>query len=375
MDERLALGWRDTWVPAGLLLVGAFELVTLHPAGWGWALVLEAVSAALLVGRRVRPLVFNCLSLVVLLSTPWFGSELADAAAPILFMAVGIYSLARWVRDLRGLVGVAIVLLMLLVDYAGFDERSHDVSDVYFVLGLVIPPYVLGRVTRRLADNNELLERNQELVRREAIRDERDRIAREMHDVIAHSISAMVVQTAAAEDLVRTDPDKAATVLADVTATGRRALVETGRLLHVLRDEADEMGLGPAPGVEDLPRLVDGFRDSGLDVDLDVPDRLPPLSPGVDVSVYRIVQEALTNALKHGGGAASVRLTSGVGTLAIDATNPTGDVHAHGVSGAGSGLGLLGMAERVSLLGGRMWHGAEGGQFRVSVTVPVEDPA
>ena len=129
------------------------------------------------------------------------------------------------------------------------------------------------------------------------MRAERDRIARELHDVIAHSVSAMVVQTAAAQDLVRTDPDRAERVLADVADTGRRALAETGRLLHVIRDDADELGLAPAPGLADLPALVEAFRASGLTVDLDVREPLPALPVGVDVSAYRIVQEALTNAL------------------------------------------------------------------------------
>ncbi len=372
MGDLRRLDWRDALLPAGLVVAGTVELVVLGSNGWGWGVLLMVVSGVLLVARRVHPLVFATLSIVVILTTPWFGPELDEGAVPILFMAVAIYSLARWVADYRGLVGVAAVLLMLFGAYAFTDERAHNISDVFFALSLVIPPYVLGRVTRRLADHNELLERNQELVRREAVRAERDRIARELHDVIAHSVSAMVVQTSAAEDLVHTDPDRAARVLADVAATGRHALTETGRLLHVLRDEADELAMGPTPGLDDLPALVEGFRDSGLDVDLDVPERLPALAPGVDVSVYRIVQEALTNALKHGSGRrATVRLSTAPGTLAIDATNPAG---AHPVA-PGSGLGLLGMAERVSLLGGQLSHGADGGEYRLTVRVPVAGEA
>ena len=215
-------------------------------------------------------------------------------------MAVGVYALGRWLADFRGLAGVAAFLLLMLVDYLLVDPRDHNFSDIVFVLSLVAPPYILGRIARRLADQKELLEERQELIRREAVRDERDRIARDMHDVIAHSISAMVVQTAAAQDLVRRDPDRAERVLADVADTGRRAIAETGRLLHVLRDEADELGLEPAPGLADLPGLVAAFRASGLTIDLEVPDSLPRLPAGVDVSAYRIVQEALTNALKYG---------------------------------------------------------------------------
>ena len=159
--------------------------------------------------------------------------------------AVAVFALGRWLPDLRGLVGLLLVLLAVLADYVLVDLRHHDLSDVMFVLALMVPPYVLGRITRRLAEQKVLLEEREELVKREAVRAERDRIARELHDVIAHSVSAMVVQTAAAQDLVRSDPERTAAVLADVADTGRRALAETGRLLHVIRDEDDELGLRP----------------------------------------------------------------------------------------------------------------------------------
>ncbi len=365
--DREALTWRDTVLPLALLALGAVELATLDVDGRWFGLALETVSAALLVMRRRRPLVFATASAVVLFAIPWFGPQLDDAAVPIFFWAVAMYSLARWIPDLRGLIGVAISLAVVSFDYLTVDARVHSWSDVMFLLALCVPPYVVGRIARKLADQAALLEQNQELVRRDAIRDERDRIARELHDVIAHSVSAMVVQTAAAQDLVRSDPDKAEKVLGDVAATGRRALVETGRLLHVIRDEHDELGLDPAPGLRDVPALVDAFRESGLQVDLQVDGSVPVLPPGLDVSAYRIVQEALTNALKHGTDrTASVRLAATQTSLAIEASNPS-----NGHSGGGSGLGLLGIAERVSLLGGRLTHGVDGDQFRLSACLPL----
>jgi signal transduction histidine kinase len=251
------------------------ELVSLRYDGWGWGVLLELVACTLLVGRRLHPMVFAITPSLLLLLMPYLGPQLDEPATPILVMAVGVYSLGRWLADLRGLVGVAAFLVLLLADYTFADARDHDVSDVVFVLSLVAPPYVLGRIARRLADQKELLEERQELIRREAVRTERDRIARDMHDVIAHSISAMVVQTAAAQDLVHQDPDRAERVLADVADTGRRAIAETGRLLHVLRDDADELGLEPAPGLADLAGLVAAFRASGLTIDLEVPETLP----------------------------------------------------------------------------------------------------
>jgi signal transduction histidine kinase len=137
----------------------------------------------------------------------------------------------------------------------------------------------------------------------------------------------------------------------------------------VIRDEADELGLAPAPGLADLPALVERFRDSGLHVDLDVAESLPTLPAGVDVSAYRIVQEALTNALRYGADRrAALQLTGTASSLSIRASNRTGTQPP-----GGSGLGLLGMAERVSVLGGQFSHGVTGdGRFELAATLPVE---
>ncbi len=356
----------DVLVPAGVAVIGVLELVSFRYDGWGWGVLLELVACTLLVGRRLHPMVFATTPSLLLLLMPYLGPQLDEPATPILVMAVGVYALGRWLADLRGLVGVAAFLVLLLADYTFTDARDHDVSDVVFVLSLVAPPYILGRIARRLADQKELLEERQELIRREAVRTERDRIARDMHDVIAHSISAMVVQTAAAQDLVHHDPDRAERVLADVADTGRRAIAETGRLLHVLRDDADELGLEPAPGLADLAGLVAAFRASGLTIDLEVPETLPRLSAGVDVSAYRIVQEALTNALRYGSDqTARLRVAATTDCLSIEATNPSS-----GRGGSGAGLGLVGIAERVALLGGHLSHGVRDGRFELTARLP-----
>jgi signal transduction histidine kinase len=167
---------------------------------------------------------------------------------------------------------------------------------------------------------------------------------------------------------VVSDPDRAGEVLEDVAATGRRALAETGRLLHVIRDEADELGLQPTPGLGRLPELVDRFRASGLDVRLEVDGPLRALPAGLDVSAYRITQEALTNALKYAADrAVSLRLTRTPASLSIQASNTIG-----GGAAEGSGLGLVGMAERVALFGGRLTHGVtRDGRFELTATLPV----
>lgn len=239
-----------------------------------------------------------------------------------------------------------------------------------FVAALAVPPYVVGRLVRRFADQAELLERNQELVRREAVRVERDRIARELHDVIAHSVSAMVVQTAAAQDLLRSDPHRAEQALAHVAETGRNTLSEVGRLLHVIRDEDDELGLRPAPGLADLPGLVESFREQGLRVEADLPEPMPALPGGVDVSAYRIAREALTNARRYATDQhVKVQVAAEGGVVSIRASN-----RADGRTGPGSGLGLVGMAERVSVLGGSLRHGVRDGRFELEATLPAADP-
>jgi len=349
-------------------VLGVVEMAATRPDGWGYGAPLEVVACALLLFRRRSPLFFATAATLVLLAIPWVGPQLDSASVPIPIWALAVFSLARWLPDLRGLFGVAVMAAAVFADYAFVDQRRHNWSDVIFVCALIAPPYVLGRLTRRLAQQKGLLEQNQELVKRAAVRAERDRIARELHDVIAHSISAMVLQTAAAQDLIGAEPAKAQDLLASVAATGRRALSETGRLLHVLRDDADELGLQPAPGLADLQHLVEQFRADGLQVALDLQEPLPALPAGIDVSAYRIVQEALTNALRYGADStAALRVSCTASAVSIRASNPS-----NGSGGLGSGLGLMGIAERVSLLGGSFSHGVGGdGRFHLDATLPV----
>lgn len=365
---------RDAALPAVIAVLGCVELANLRPDGWAVAVPVEVLACLLLVWRRTAPLVVGAAAPLVILVLPWVGPRLDEPATPILILTLSIYTLARRLPDLRGLRAVAVVLGALAADYALVDQRQHGLSDVVFVGALMVPPFVFGRVTRALAEQKAMLETTQEQVRREAARHERQRIARELHDVIAHSVSAMVVQTAAAQDLVRTDPGRAERVLADVASVGRQALAETGRLLHVVRDEDDELGLAPAPGLGDLSRLVDGFRTRGLTVDLEVHGRVDGLPDGVDVSAYRVVQEALTNALRHGDGTVAVRLIRTPDGLEVRASNPVGRARPDPLRG--TALGLVGMAERVSLLGGELsHHRTPDGRFELVARLPAPHDA
>jgi signal transduction histidine kinase len=372
----------DLALAGGLYAVDVAELLTVRPGAWQWGLVIDGLACALLILRRRRPLLIGTAVPLLLLSTTLFGQQLADTAAPILPLGVSIYTLGRWLSDLRGLGGLGVIALTFLVEYQTLDVRQHTIGDVFFVGAIIVPPYVFGRVVLRLAQQKALLEEREELVTQQAVQAERDRIARELHDVIAHSVSAMVVQTAAAQDLVRTDPDRAEQLLRGVTDTGRLALTETGRLLHVVRDESDELGLAPTPGLADLPTLVERFRAAGLDVELHSEHGMTPLPAGIDVSAYRIAEEALTNALRYGTGAVVLTVTANGSGVSIRASNRSAE-HQPGSgsgsgsgagSGAGSGLGLRGMAERVALLGGTLTHGVTGDRFELAAVLPGDPP-
>jgi signal transduction histidine kinase len=227
---------------------------------------------------------------------------------------------------------------------------------------------VFGRISRKLAVQSEQLARQQGFIRDEAMRAERDQIARELHDVIAHSLSAMVVQTAAAQDLLRSSPDRAAALLQSVADTGRQALEETGRLLHLIRDDVDELGLRPTPGLADVPALVESFRESGLTVEADIAQLAAPLPGGVDVSAYRVVQELLTN-VKYADGPVWLGVDSKPDRLRISCANAVGSSQIV----RGSGLGLQGMAERVGQLGGTLDRSRTADdRFVVDVGIPLD---
>lgn len=352
-------------LPAALLLLGAVELALLGGEGWVASIALEAVSAAALVWRRRWPLVAAPVASVVLMAIPLTGQRMDDAATPILFYILAIYSLGRYVAGHSGVVALALTVALIFVKlFSG--PGGGDATDVVFILSLAVPPYVFGRISRRLAEQSEQLARQSEQLRDQAVREERDRIARELHDVIAHSVSAMVVQTAAAQDLLRSSPDRAAAMLETVAETGRRALADTGRLLHLIRDDADELGLRPAPGLRDVPALVEEFRAGGLLVEAEV-DVAGEVPGGVDVSAYRVVQEALTNARRYAAGPVELRVEAGPDGVRISSENPVDSRPA-----AGSGLGLQGVAERVRVLGGDVTHGVNGdGRFHLDVRIPV----
>ena len=236
--------------------------------------------------------------------------------------------------------------------------------------------WLVGRDLRRrrqhvvgLADRAEQLEREREEEARRAVAEERARIARELHDVIAHGVSVIVVQAQAGPHLVD-DPERVRGVFRSIESSARDALVELRRLLGILRAGDEELAIGPQPGLASLEALVEQLRTSGLPVELRIEGERVRLPAGIDLSAYRIVQEALTNVVKHAGGAAAeVVIRYARGELELDIFD---DGRGGPVSVNGSGHGLIGMRERAALYGGTLEVGPrESGGYAVHARLPL----
>ena len=283
------------------------------------------------------------------------------------FAAAGAHTDLRFalVGALLGYASVAVILV---------DDRPRLASTLS-VIGVSAVTWAIARAfveRSRHADRLEERAAGLERAHAEAVAGERATIARELHDVIAHSVSVMTVQAGAARLLLDEDPPRARESLIAVEETGRQALGEMRRLLGILRGDEHETDLAPQPGIADIGALVEQVRAAGLPVDVVVEGQLTALSPGVDLAAYRVVQEALTNALKHAGAArAHVSIRYGATSLELAVTN-NGTAR---VNGRG-GHGLIGLRERVTLYGGDFEAGPRpGGGYAVRASLPLETAA
>ncbi len=224
-----------------------------------------------------------------------------------------------------------------------------------------------------LEERAERAERETERERRLAAAEERTTIARELHDSAGHAINVILVQAGAARLLHERDPAGSRAALSTVEDVARETIGEIDRLVSALRDDrsADD-GAVPVPGVEAVRRLVDARRGAGLAVELRSSGDARRLAPGVDTAAYRIVQESLTNAARHGGGRADVTLSYGPGTLEVEVVNPLRAGSVNGSAERGGGHGIVGMRERAVLLGGGLEAGPAGSEFRVLARLPYD---
>lgn len=368
---------RNDWlVPAGLALLGVVEVFTVDGLPRLPAILSVVVPCALLVGRRRLPLVFATASAAALVLSVHIGVPDDALTMPLLILFAACFALGRHVPTWWS--GALAVGAVDLTVHWSYGPRFPPLADWLWVASLTFVPWFFGRLVLRhaavsdqLANQARRLVEEQRQVAERAVADERRRIARELHDVIAHSVSVMVVQAGAARELLGRDEAGVAASLEEIQRSGRAALGETGRVLGLLREEVAS-DIGPQPTVSDLPRLAETFRAAGLEVRLDTDGGTDGLPAGLDLSVYRIVEEGLTNALKHTPGAlVEVHLRRRAGGVEVDLASAAGaSRHLHS-----GGHGLVGMRERVAVFGGSFSAApTEDGGFLVKARLPLGEP-
>jgi signal transduction histidine kinase len=281
-----------------------------------------------------------------------------------------LYGLAVWTPQRRFAIGVTAFVGSAFIAWAIADGSMEGFKGtVAFTVVAVVVMLLVRRVVRDREQRAELAERERDVTAREAVVDERARIARELHDAIAHNVSMIVLQAGAERRVLDDSSDSTREALEAIEQTGRSALTEMRRMVGMLRSD-DPDPLAPQPGLGDLSTLVTQVREAGLPVELRVEGEPRTLPVGIELSAFRIIQEALTNTLKHADGAcAFVYVRYGDTSLELEISDDGAGAPAPVESG---GHGLVGMRERVALYGGRLDAGRRpGGGFEVRVLLPI----
>ena len=344
----------------------------------GTAVAAGALGLLLLLGRS-SPLLLTGATCALLVAQAAAGARLTSMLSSAIVAMLITFSVALHLPRRTALAAGAALLLATWADLLLQASEEHRVASDLVFTGVVVVglPWVAGQALRRYRERvRELEELTRELAEereqraRLAVLDERNRIAREMHDVVAHSVSLMVVQAGAARRMLESDLDASREALLAVEDVGREALAELRRVLGLLRGTSEPVGLRPQPGTAQLASLVAGARGSGLEVDLTVDGDPRPLQAGVDLAVYRVVQEALTNAVKHARATrAAVRLVWQPDALDVEVL----DDGRGPLLPAQGGHGLIGMRERLAAYGGGLEAGPRSdGGFAVRARIPLE---
>jgi signal transduction histidine kinase len=354
----------DILLAAALAVPSLAQVLIVPIAPRAVGVIVALGSTVPIAWRRTNPVAAALVGTAVWLIPTDGYVYLGYVAAFVLF-----YSLAAHLPDVRRVAAVTAVGVVVTVVATAL--RSEVVGELFGAISAVVAPAVAGRVVRRLRELTLHLEHERERAERAAVAEERGRIARELHDVVAHGVSVIAIQADAAEAALDRDPELARAPLRTIRGSAKEALEEMRHLLGMLREDDDGGELAPQPGLEQLPDLVARARAGGVPVDLDVSGTPRTLPPGLDLSAYRIVQEALTNVRKHAQGApTTVRIDWEPRALALE-------VRDHGPGPAananGGGHGLVGMRERVRLHGGQLTTGeAAGGGFAVFARLPLD---
>ena len=344
-----------------------------EPAWWTVLLVLAGTVP--LSWRRTNPLRVG----VIVVTAEVIALFIGVSGAAFLGSVVAVYSIGAHATGLertRVMTGIAVIVLLLFV--AGWID-GLSLLDEFISTGVVlVTAFVLGDNLRRrrehladLAERAERAEREQDLLAERRVAAERTRIARDLHDVVAHSVSIMVIQAAAARRNLATSPEQAAAAIEAIESTGRRTMTELRSILGVLRTDADtpETVLAPQPSLERLDSLA-GIDDLPIAVTVD--GDLESLPDGVSVTAYRLIQEALTNIRRHAGTVEEVAVRLGIVGDRLD-IEIVDDGRGAGSMVTAGGFGIIGMRERVAAVGGRIDAGPRpGGGWRVRATLPID---
>jgi signal transduction histidine kinase len=298
---------------------------------------------------------------------------------PAFLTLVGTYTVGAYCNGRERLIAMAALAFVFLVIIVT-ELPGADAGGILVNVGFYVAAYFFGATMRnrrlyveQLEEQARTLERERDEEAKRAVADERLRIAQELHDVVAHSMGVIAVQAGVGAHVIDNDPAEAKKSLEAISSTSRTTLTEIRRILGVLRDDTGAE-YQPSPGLEELPKLVHDVRAAGVDVDVKVEGARCELPPGLDLTAYRIVQEALTNVLKHAGPAhASVVVDYAPGALRLEVSDDGRGVNGRAENGGGHGL--LGMRERVAVYGGTLAAGPKvGGGFRVSAELPYAEP-
>lgn len=380
---RRLLAHRD-WLLALALCVGAeYELATGatyagRPVWPGPRLLVAALIPLLtlpMAARRRRPLItcLGVLAAIAVVSAAFGGGEATSEF--VLFIAV-VFSGAAY-TDRPVLVATAASLAGAVHELR--DPSVHGVGDAVWMLGMLAIAFLIGRAVRARQVHIGVLQ--DEAAQREArhreqvaaaTAAERAAIARELHDIVAHAVSVVVIQAQAGARALPDHPDAAASTLTTIEDSARTALADLRRLLTVLGDDDGQRSAAPMGSLTQLGELAQTLANSGIDVTLDIGDRLPRLTPAAELAAYRMVQEALTNAARYAPGS-HVEVTVCVigGNLDLRVVNSPG-TPTTGMADLGAGRGLIGMRQRLDLVGGRLVTAAPtGGGYEVHACIPV----
>jgi signal transduction histidine kinase len=356
------------------LLASALPFDPGSPRAWAAYLLLLAHTLPLAVRRR-WPLAV----LVWALATGAAFAAVGPSLVPLSFtILIYVYTAAAHCPRRVSLAGLAATEALLGVVWLARPRSIGDAGTLIIDGLLMVAAWWLGDGTRRRLEavaaaqqRAAELERAREELARRAVTEERLRIARELHDVVAHSMSIIAVQSGVGAHVLDSQPEEARKALAAVEATSRQALVEMRRLLGVLRQEAEPRGsLAPAPGLAELEALTAEVARAGVRVEVRIEGTPTELPAGLDLSVYRIVQEALTNVVRHAGPAtARVAVRYAPGRMSVEVVDD-----GRGGDHGDQGHGIPGMRERAALYGGTLEAGPlPGGGFRVAATLPLEE--